>query len=58
MKFLLDYVILIDHFKGRGEASSFLSEHWRNCVVSVITRAEILTGFAPPEWRLALEFVD
>lgn len=58
MKLLLDSVILIDHFNGRPEAGDFLSKHWRDSALSVITRAEALTGFAPPERDLALKFLN
>lgn len=45
--YLLDSVILIDHFNGRPEATSFLLEHRETAAISVITRAEVLTGFDP-----------
>ncbi|OHC74683.1 MAG: hypothetical protein A3G18_06860 [Rhodospirillales bacterium RIFCSPLOWO2_12_FULL_58_28] len=43
--YLLDSVILIDHFNGRSEATGFLLENHESAAVSVITRAEVLTGF-------------
>lgn len=46
MNYLLDSVILIDHFNGRPEATQFLLEN-RESAISVITRAEVLTGFDP-----------
>ncbi|MEQ1526179.1 MAG: PIN domain-containing protein [Gallionella sp.] len=46
MSYLLDSVILIDHFNGRSEATQFLLEN-RASAISVITRAEVLTGFDP-----------
>jgi len=45
MKFLLDSVILIDHFNGRSAASDYLKRVAGEAVVSVITRAEVLAGF-------------
>ena len=45
--YLLDSVILIDHFNGRPEATQFLLESRETASISVITRAEVLTGFDP-----------
>ncbi len=45
--YLLDSVILIDHFNGRSEATRFLLEKHESAAISVITRAEVLTGFDP-----------
>lgn len=45
--YLLDSVILIDHFNGRPEATRFLLENHESAAISVITRAEVLTGFDP-----------
>ncbi|MDP4029338.1 MAG: PIN domain-containing protein [Gallionella sp.] len=45
--YLLDSVILIDHFNGRSEAPRFLLENHESAAISVITRAEVLTGFDP-----------
>lgn len=45
--YLLDSVILIDHFNGRSEATQFLMENRDSSSISVITRAEVLTGFDP-----------
>lgn len=45
--YLLDSVILIDHFNGRQEATQFLLESSESSSISVITRAEVLTGFDP-----------
>ncbi len=45
MKFLLDSVILIDHFNGIDAATRFISENYREVALSLITRAELLTGF-------------
>jgi predicted nucleic acid-binding protein len=43
--FLLDSVIVIDHFNGVAAATSFLRNHREVIAISVITRAEVLTGF-------------
>ena len=45
MRYLLDSVILIDHFNGADAASQFIIEHGAECAISAITRAEVLTGF-------------
>ena len=58
MKVLLDSVILIDHFNGIAEATRFLSETHEEATISVITRAEVLTGFAPRTARMALRVLD
>lgn len=49
VKFLLDSVILIDHFNGVDSATRFLAEHYRELALTVITRAELLTGFDDEE---------
>jgi len=43
--FLLDSVIVIDHFNGVEAATCFLRDHREAIAISVITRAEVLTGF-------------
>ena len=43
--FLLDSVILIDHFNNVPEATSFIREHIDHLAISVITRSEVLVGF-------------
>ncbi len=45
MKLLLDSVILIDHFNGIDAATRFIAENYRQVALSLITRAELLTGF-------------
>ncbi len=45
MKYLADSVILIDHFNGIDEATSWIADRYSELAVSVITRAELLTGF-------------
>lgn len=58
MKYLLDSVILIDHFNGVDAATHFLSEQGSSCAISVITRAEVLTGFDERTEPLARRFLD
>lgn len=58
VELLLDSVILIDHFRGVGEATAFLVEFGRRSAVSVITRAEVLAGFEPRHLPLALGLLD
>lgn len=45
LRFLVDSVILIDHFNGIDTATRFLAENHSEIALSVITRAELLTGF-------------
>jgi predicted nucleic acid-binding protein len=46
IEWLLDSVILIDHFNNKEKATRFLSDIDPNkTAISVITRAEILAGF-------------
>lgn len=58
MRYLLDSVILIDHFNGVAEASEFLSANGGECSVSVITRAETLAGFDADSEMVARELLD
>ena len=45
VEFLLDSVILIDHFNDISPATTYLREVEDNAAISVVTRAEVLTGF-------------
>ncbi|MEA5536943.1 PIN domain-containing protein [Crocosphaera sp. XPORK-15E] len=45
MKRLLDSCILIDHFNGITQATTYLKTYKDNCCISVITKAEVLIGF-------------
>lgn len=58
MRYLLDSVILIDHFNGVHAATRFLAEHGPACAISVVTRAEVLTGFDEKTEPLARRFLD
>ena len=57
-RYLLDSVIVIDHFNGIVAATDFLATHGSNCSVSVITRAETLAGFTAESEHLARELLD
>lgn len=46
MTYLLDSVIMIDHFNGIDQATDFISHNAEQISLSVITRAEVLTGFS------------
>ncbi len=58
VKLLLDSVILIDHFNGVAAATEYLSARQPDAAISVITRAEVLTGFPRPAARKAAAFLD
>jgi len=58
VKYLLDSVIVIDHFNGIPEAGAFLARHGEECVVSVITRAEVLSGLDGGPRRTAAMLLD
>jgi len=49
MTILLDSVILIDHFNGIQAASTYLRSVHQQAAISLITRAEVLTGFSTQE---------
>ncbi len=58
LKYLLDSVILIDHFNGIEQATRFLEDQGAQSAVSVITRAEVLVGFSEEAEPLALDLLD
>ena len=58
MRYLLDSVILIDHFNGIVGATEFLASEPLECAISVITRAETLAGFSGGSEELARELLD
>lgn len=58
MKFLIDSVILIDHFNGIPQASGFLRDVKGEAVISVITRAEVLAGFPVAKMTSAARLLD
>ena len=45
LRYLADSVILIDHFNGIDQATSWIADQYSELALSVITRAELLTGF-------------
>ena len=51
MTVLLDSVILIDHFNGVAQATSYLDALRGEGCISPVTRAEVLTGFIDEETR-------
>ncbi len=58
MKYLLDSVILIDHFNGVQPATDFIRKNAKQCVISAITRAEVLTGFDEQAKEVVIKFLD
>ena len=57
-RLLADSVILIDHFNGIEAATDFLRRHQSAVRISVVTRAEVLTGFKVEEEALAVRLLD
>jgi predicted nucleic acid-binding protein len=55
---LVDSVIMIDHFNGISAATQYLLEMQGQLALSVITRAEVLTGFEGKEKQLARRLLD
>lgn len=45
LTFLVDSVILIDHFNGVDQATRFIAGNHGQLALSAITRAELLVGF-------------
>jgi predicted nucleic acid-binding protein len=58
LRYLIDSVILIDHFNGREAATRWLFRTAGDAAVSVITRAEVLTGFDAEAAPAALGLLD
>ena len=58
MTVLLDSVLLIDHFNGVREATTYLREMQSESSISVITRAEVLSGFDAAQAAAALPLLD
>ncbi|MBM3395817.1 MAG: type II toxin-antitoxin system VapC family toxin [Betaproteobacteria bacterium] len=58
MRYLLDSVILIDHFNGIDAATQFLESHEGDLAVSAITRAEVLAGFSDAAVELGTSVLD
>jgi predicted nucleic acid-binding protein len=57
LSILLDSVILIDHLNGISAATRYL-ESLPEASISVITRAEVLAGFAQSEVGAVKEWLD
>src|SRR5437868_11701454 len=55
---LVDSVIMIDHFNGIPAATEYLSRMQSKLAISVITRAEVLTGFEGKGRRAAKRLLD
>ncbi len=58
MKYLVDSVILIDHFNGIDSATAWMADRYGDIAVSVITRAELLTGFEDGEGAMVASLLD
>ena len=58
MRWLVDSVILIDHFNGINAATQFIADEGEDIALSPITRAEVLVGFDDNHLLLAVELLD
>jgi predicted nucleic acid-binding protein len=58
MTILLDSVILIDHFNSISEATAYLGQVREEASISVITRAEVLTGFDTSDREQVIALLD
>ena len=58
LRYLLDSVILIDHFNGVAAATGFLEREGSGAAVSVMTRAEVLAGFDDDVALIAVRLLD
>lgn len=57
-RFLLDSVILIDHFNGVSQATTLIEQKATVAAISVITRAEVLAGFDEQNIAKARSLLD
>ncbi len=57
-KYLLDSVILIDHFNNISQATDFIKQNYQSCCISAITRAEVLVGFDEIEKPSVIAILD
>ncbi len=55
---LVDSVIMMDHFNGIPAATEYLLSMQGKLAISVITRAEVLTGFQHRKGQLARRLLD
>jgi len=58
VEFLLDSAILIDRFNKSPRAKNYLAGVRGKAAISVVTRAEVLTGFDDASRRMAIRFLD
>ena len=58
VRWLLDSVILIDHFNGIDAATRFIASEHEDIALSPITRAEVFTGFDEDELPPARGLLD
>ena len=58
MTYLLDSVIIIDHFNGIDQATDFISQNPEEISLSVITRAEVMTGFSKGQQKLPKQMLN
>lgn len=57
-KYLLDSVIIIDHLNTISLATDFIEKHHSQSVLSLITRAEVLTGYDQRGYKKILPLLD
>ena len=58
LKYLVDSVILIDHFNGFDQATRFIAANHRQLALSAITRAELLAGFDDETGTMVASLLD
>ncbi len=58
ISYLLDSVVLIDHFNAVPQATAYIAEISAESAISVITRAEILAGFEAEQAAKAKRLLD
>lgn len=58
MKYMIDSVILIDHFNGILAATKWLSHHHAQSAISAITRIEVLSGCTNETKLSVVEFLN
>jgi predicted nucleic acid-binding protein len=58
VELLLDSTILIDRFNKIPEAKKYLADTRGKAAISVVTRAEVLTGFDASLRAVAIRFLD
>lgn len=58
LNYLLDSVILIDHFNGVAAATEFIRINREESAISAITRAEVLAGFPETANEMPMRLLD